>query len=390
MTMLAASIRVGAGLALMSAAAACSGGHTPKTTPSSQPMRQIWTVNVDGGACYAYAHCGALEPAEHCQHVGTATVTVQIEEVPCLADRPDVQQWDIGQLASDGSCVILSAKCGADLAPCAPPTQPASCLDIAATAFAPSGAAEEAGPPDVAVTAQGNLDKGRAALAAKDAKRARGYFEFALQRFPLATLVHEVELGLVDADALELGAGSPGALDPIASHCAFIAHHPWHPRVVSGEVACQLERLQKRPCVPGDRAAERSCSPVTSSTADAELKKAREAAAKNDRTAARAHLELVMTQAPRSRLSHEAELALIELDLADVPVTDGIGTAPLCAFIEHHPFDPSVTSGAVACRINTLQGRECVAKQIVPTGCRLSYCEDPHGEGRLRSECQGL
>lgn len=348
MTMLAGSIRACAGLALMSAIAACPGGNTPKTTSSSQPMRQIWTVNVDGGACYAYAHCAALEPAEHCQHAGNTTATVQIEEVPCLADRPDVQQWDIGQLASDGSCVILSAKCGADLTPCAPPPQPVSCPDIGATASAPSGAGEEAEPPDVSTTAQGNLDKGRAALAAKDAKRARVYFEFLLQRFPLSSQVHEAELGLVDADALEHRAGSPGA---IASHCAFIAHHPWHPRVVSGDVACQLARLQNRPCVPGDRAAERSCSPV----------------------------------------SHEAELAQIELDLAEVPVTDSTGTAPLCAFIEHHPFDPTVTSGEVACRINKLQGRECVAKQIVPTGyCWLSYCEDPHGEGRLRPECKAI
>lgn len=314
-------------------------------------MTQIWTANADAGACHAYAHCSALEPGARCERLGDSAAVVQLEEVPCLAGRPDVRQWDIGQLASDGSCVILSAKCGADLAPCTPSARQVSCP--AQAIAAPTDESAASATLEIAATARGNLDRGRAALNAKNPKLAREYFEYVRQRFPFSTLAHDAELGLVDADALAFRATPAGTSAPIESHCAFIAHHPWHPRVVSGDVACQIEKLQNRPCAPGDRAAERSCAPAA------------------------------------SRSSHEAELALIEQDLVGVPITEEASTAPLCAFIEHHPFAPEVTTGEVACRINKLQGEACVPQQIVPIHyCRLSYCEDPNGEGHGRPECK--
>jgi hypothetical protein len=114
-------------------------------------------------------------------------------------------------------------------------------------------------PYDFSVTAQQNLEKGRAALLAEDPRTARAYFQFAIDRFPMSSLRHDAELGLIEADAIEYIAQGRDDIDTITNHCVFIAHHPSHPRVVDGTVACEINRIQGTPCVAGDRDAARYC-----------------------------------------------------------------------------------------------------------------------------------
>ena len=78
----------------------------------------------------------------------------------------------------------------------------------------------------------------------------------------MSTKIHDAELGLLDAAAMQFLAEGRDDVDTVVDHCHFIEHHPWHPRVVNGDVACQINKIQKTPCVAGERIATRYCGAV--------------------------------------------------------------------------------------------------------------------------------
>jgi hypothetical protein len=162
---------------------------------------------------------------------------------------------------------VLVFGCAGTQAPAPAPACPVCTAATPAPAPTPAPEPEpeppaDAPPPNVeySVSADKNLEKGRAALAANDHKAARAYFAFVLSRFPMATNVHDAELGLLDADTAQYLAEGRDDVSTFISHCQFIEHHPWHPRVVSGDVACQINKIQKTPCVAGQRTAPKYCS----------------------------------------------------------------------------------------------------------------------------------
>jgi hypothetical protein len=107
----------------------------------------------------------------------------------------------------------------------------------------------DAPPPNVeySVTAEKNLEKGRAALAKKDFAAARAYFTFLIGRFPHSSFIHDAELGLAEVEVTERPVIASS--DDTAAYCQFIEHHPFHPLVTNGDLACRVNTLQKVPCV---------------------------------------------------------------------------------------------------------------------------------------------
>jgi hypothetical protein len=97
---------------------------------------------------------------------------------------------------------------------------------------------------DFSVSAEQNYKKATDALAAKKPNDARQYFQFIVSRFPYSRFAHESELGLADITADQQG--------PIDDLCLFIEHHPFHPRVANGEVACLTHTYRKQPCVKNE------------------------------------------------------------------------------------------------------------------------------------------
>jgi hypothetical protein len=131
---------------------------------------------------------------------------------------------------------------------------------------APDPEPTEPGPPpnvEYSVSVDKNLEKGRAALAANDHVAARAYFTFVIARFPMSTKIHDAELGLLEVDTAQFIAEGRDDVDTFIGHCQFIEHHPWHPRVVNGEVACQVNKIQKTPCVAGQRVPSKYCGKVS-------------------------------------------------------------------------------------------------------------------------------
>ena len=164
---------------------------------------------------------------------------------------------------------VLVLGCGGKQAP-APAAPCPVCTAAAPPAPAPTPEpTPEAEPPaadappanvEYSVSVDKNMEKGRAALAANDHRAARAYFAFVVSRFPTSTKIHDAELGVLEADAAQYIAEGRDDVDTVTAHCSFIEHHPWHPRVVNGEVACQINKIQKAPCVAGQRVAPRYCS----------------------------------------------------------------------------------------------------------------------------------
>lgn len=116
-------------------------------------------------------------------------------------------------------------------------------------------------PPgvEVSVNAERNITKGQEALDKNDLAAARAYFEFVISRFPQSKFRHEAELGLLDIEAAGYLAEGRDDVDTTNGYCGFIEHHPWHPRVVSGDLACRLNKVQHTPCDPKDTFARRYC-----------------------------------------------------------------------------------------------------------------------------------
>jgi hypothetical protein len=149
-----------------------------------------------------------------------------------------------------GSVVVtFLVACGSSAKTVCPPPPP-----VAAPAPTPPSAASPPSGVDYGVSAQVNLDRGQAALAKHDPVAAAAYFAFVIARFPLSRLRHDAELGAIDAEAAAEG----GELQPDA-YCAFIEHHPFQPRVVSGEVACRIYKLKGKECAPSDAFARKYC-----------------------------------------------------------------------------------------------------------------------------------
>ena len=155
--------------------------------------------------------------------------------------------------------VVSLAACGRPSAQPAPASAP-----IALTPAAPAPAVDAApAEPDAgveySVSAVRNVEKGRDALGRHDLAAARAYFEFVIARFPFSGHAHDAELGLLDADADEMIASGRDDIDTVVGYCGFITHHPFHPRVTSGEIACRIHTIQKTKCAPDDRTASRYC-----------------------------------------------------------------------------------------------------------------------------------
>jgi hypothetical protein len=127
---------------------------------------------------------------------------------------------------------------------CPAPTPPTESKSPEATdemkAVVPAGV-------DYSVSAENNLIKGRESLVAKNYEAATAYFAFVLSRFPLSKFTHDAELGLVEAEV----EARPviGSEYETAAYCTFIQHHPFHPLVLNGDLACRVNKLQKSPCV---------------------------------------------------------------------------------------------------------------------------------------------
>ena len=150
-------------------------------------------------------------------------------------------------------CAVAAPTPAPAPAPVPPPAEPA-----------PDSEPTDGPPPNVeySVSVDKNLEKARAALDAKDHVAARAYYAFVISRFPMSTKIHDAELGLLDAAAMQFLAEGRDDVDTVVDHCHFIEHHPWHPRVVNGDVACQINKIQKTPCVAGERIATRYCGAV--------------------------------------------------------------------------------------------------------------------------------
>ena len=95
------------------------------------------------------------------------------------------------------------------------------------------------------MSAQKNVEKGQAALAAHQLDHAQKYFAFTLSRFPFSGFAHDAELGLAD---VEVARATVIVEDTTVGYCQFIEHHPFHPAVTSGDVACRVQTAQKKPC----------------------------------------------------------------------------------------------------------------------------------------------
>jgi len=169
-------------------------------------------------------------------------------------------------------CILLAglAACGSKPPAAQTPQSSASdeeALEAERNARTPAPAATDAEPDpsaplanvEYSVSAERNIEKGRAAITAEDFAAARAYFQFAIDRFPFSSLVHDAELGLVETDTAELVKLGRDDADSVVGHCHFIAHHPFHPRVVNGDVACMVNKIQHTPCDANDRAAAKYC-----------------------------------------------------------------------------------------------------------------------------------
>jgi hypothetical protein len=85
-----------------------------------------------------------------------------------------------------------------------------------------------------------------------------------LSRFSRSALVHDAELGLLDADAADAhgDVGSYGpAGDARTGYCLYIAHHPTHLRVTSGDLACRIRKLAHEACIDGEIDTPDHCPP---------------------------------------------------------------------------------------------------------------------------------
>lgn len=148
-------------------------------------------------------------------------------------------------------------------------------------------------------TAEGNYEKGKVALEAKEWVVASKYFNFVRVRFPYTKYATLAELGLADA---EFGAGE--YISAIDSYKLFIRFHPSHERVADGYVSFKIGSAYVK-MLPGDSwilppAAEKDQSP--NEEARTELTKF---LAKYPSSTYRAEVEKLLQKANTKLANHE-------------------------------------------------------------------------------------
>ncbi len=246
-------VLVGASVLLV----AC-GGKAPAPIASASGtdvMHQVWDGgHSTDGTCSAVKACMEPKRGVACTEPPQVGV-VQIIETPCLEGA---KTWRIGQRSSNGSCAITEVTC-ADGRACDRSVRDVACpkpIDDVLRVAEPQ-TEPESPHADYSVSAVKNVEKGQAALAAHELDKAQEYFAFAVDRFPYSKYAHDAELGLLDVEL----ARKDNVDETASKYCVFIEHHPFHPAVTSGDVACRVETALKRPC---DRKNIRSshCSPA--------------------------------------------------------------------------------------------------------------------------------
>lgn len=293
--------------AMALALAACGGAPAARAPGGATAFHQIWDVTADADGCVAYMLCYG-ELSAPCDPAPPAAEQI-VAGVPyaCLPGRSKAQ---LGQRRDTRACVLLPE--GTEEVPC-PQASPMAWYPGEGE---PAEAEPESSGVELSVSARRNVEKGQEALARHDVAAARAYFEFTLTRYPQSSFVHEAERGLLgvalaearapagdlaqatclfvehhpsapqvvsgeltcpagtkrspsvhadelaalDAEAARAKAAGEIDADSTNGYCAFIAHHPAFPQVVSGDVACRINTLQGDPCDPTQTTAPRHCA----------------------------------------------------------------------------------------------------------------------------------